>query len=80
LTAHTLATHALLVKEATQFFQTVASDGSLIGGNRVIAMMAVTTRGTIHTISQVNQFMGYCYLNRLWLHVWLDKDEMAVTG
>jgi len=43
-------------------------------------MMAVTTRGTIHTISQVNQFMGYCYLNRLWLHVWLDKDEMAVTG
>src|SRR5438477_4158427 len=43
-------------------------------------MMAVTTRCTIHAISEVNQFMGYRYLDRLWLHVWLDKDEMAMAG
>ena len=42
-------------------------------------MVAVTTRGSIHTVGKVDQFMGYRYLNRLWLHIRFNEDEVAMA-
>src|SRR5579883_1890704 len=77
--ALTLAARALLVQQAAQFFQPVAGDGCLVGGDRVVAVMAMAARRAVDAVRQVNQFVRHRDLYRLRLHVRLNEDQVAMA-
>ncbi len=77
--AHVLAARTLLVEKLAQLFQSIACNSSFIGGNSVVSMMVMATRSTVDAVRQVDQFMRHSDLDRLWLHVRLDEDEVPVV-
>ena len=78
--SYAFATRALLVEQQAQFFQSIACDSRFVNCDRVMPMMMVTARSAIDAVRQVNQFMCYGHFDRLWLHVWLDENEVPVAG
>jgi hypothetical protein len=54
LAAHMFSPGTLLMQQMAQFFQTIASNGCLIGSDRVVTVMAMAARRPIHPVGQVN--------------------------
>ena len=78
--AHVFATYALFVEQAAQLYQVIAGNGGFVGCDGIVPVMAVAARRSIDPVCQVNQFVRYRDLDRLWLHIRFDKDQMAMVG
>lgn len=77
--AHMLAASTLLVEKLAQLFQSIACNSSFIGGNGIVSMMVMATRGTVDAVRQVDQFMRHSDFDRSGLHVRLDENEVPVV-
>src|SRR2546430_2765640 len=43
-------------------------------------MMTVFSWRALHTVRKMNQLMSYRHLERLWLHIRLNKDQVTVCS
>jgi len=68
------------MEQEAQLVQWITSYGSFVSRDRIEAVMPMASRRPIHTICQVDQFVRYRNLNRLWLHIRLDEDQVAMAG
>src|SRR6266567_379940 len=80
LAAHMFSLDAFFVQQMAQFFQTIASNGSLVSSDSIITVMAMAARRSTHTVCQVNQLVRHCNLDRLRLHIRLNKDQVPVAA